>query len=191
MKRPTKEQVQDRIVKAVIETVAQQGIGATSMALVARAAQVSAGTLYLHFTSKEDMLQQVYLRLKHAFHADLMSASAAPTHRDAICGMWWAVLEFHKKNPDGLLFLEYAGAAQVLTQEQKNQVAPLQDDVHAVLQRAIDDKAMTPPSLEVAVNLLIGPALHLARKYALTKERIPAPEAQQTFDRVWACLGGT
>ncbi|WP_340160924.1 TetR/AcrR family transcriptional regulator [uncultured Hoeflea sp.] len=187
MKRPTKDAVQERIVEAVIDTVAAQGIGATSMAAVARAAKVSAGTLYLHFASKEEMLQSVYLKLKLAFHADLMKAASGDA-RQAIAGMWRALLAFQQDQPNGFLFLEYAGAAQVLTPEQKARVAPLQGEVNAVIQRAIDEGIIKVPSLSVAATLLIGPAMQLARTHAIAGTPVPADEANQTFDRIWMSL---
>ena len=189
MARPTKDQIEARIIAAVTQTAAADGIGATSMAAVARAARVSAGTLYLHFSSKEDMLQQVYLRLKHAFHAQLMQAAHdAPDPRAAIEAMWRALLAFQQADPNAFLFLEYAGAAQVLTEAQKSGVAPLQQEVNAILQRALDAGILTVPSLDIAVTLLIGPALQLARRHALAGTPVPDIEARQTFERIWTCL---
>ncbi|MEM5494257.1 TetR/AcrR family transcriptional regulator [Hoeflea sp. AS16] len=187
MKRPSKDAVHERIVRAVIETVAAQGIGATSMASVARAAKVSAGTLYLHFASKEEMLQSVYLKLKRGFHAKLM-ASATGEPRQAIAGMWRALVDFQQDQPDAFLFLEYAGAAQVLTPEQKAEVAPLQGEVNAVIEHAIASGAISVPSVQVAANLLIGPAMQLARTHALAGTPVPEAEANQTFDRIWLGL---
>ena len=190
MKRPTRDAVYERIVQAVTETVAASGIGATSMAAVARAARVSAGTLYLHFASKEEMLQSVYLKLKREFHASLMAAATGDA-RQAIYGMWRALLAFQHDQPNGFLFLEYAGAAQVLTPDQKAEVAPLQGEVNAVVQRAIDEGIITVPSLAVAATLLIGPAMQLARTHAIAGTPVPDAEAAQTFDRIWLGLTAT
>ena len=187
MKRPSKDAVYERIVQAVTDTVAAQGIGATSMAAVARTAKVSAGTLYLHFASKEEMLQAVYLKLKLAFHANLMAAATGEP-RQAISGMWRALLRFQQDQPNGFLFLEYAGAAQVLAPEQKAEVAPLQGEVNAVIQRAIDAGVITVPSLAVAATLLIGPAMQLARTHAIAGTQIPEAQATETFDRIWRSL---
>ena len=53
---PTSRRMQARIVDAVIETVAQHGISGTTLALVARAAEVSQGVLIFHFRSKDGLL---------------------------------------------------------------------------------------------------------------------------------------
>ena len=188
MKRQPQEEVQTRIVNAVTKVAAERGIGATSMANVAKAARVSAGTLYLHFASKEDMLQKAYLSVKHAFHDKLTKAiQDAKTPEIAIKTLWHALLEFQTAQPAAFLYLEYAGAAQVLTEAQRALVAPLQQDVNAPIRQAIE-RGTIAVSLDIATNLLIGSAMHLARKHALAGTAIPTDEADQTYDRVWAAL---
>ena len=188
MPRPTKEQVSDQIKDAVVSVVAQNGIGAASVGEIAKAAKVSPGTIYLHFENKDDMLQQVYLRIKYEFHHILMKAAGAGKPMDVIRQMWLNLFDFLHRRPNDFLYLEYAGAAQVLTPEQRAEVAPLQAEVNALVQEALDRASMASVSLDVAVNLLIGPAMHLARKAVLSGAMPEQSEIDQTFTRVWASL---
>lgn len=188
MPRLTKDQVFDKIRSAVVTVVAHNGIGAASVGEIAKVAQVSAGTIYLHFENKDDMLQQVYLRIKRAFHGTLMQARSETAPRDLIRAMWLHLFAFLQTRPNDFLYLEYAGAAQVLTPDQKATIAPLQAEVNALLQQALDDAGLSHVALDIAETLLIGPAMHLARK-AVLSERNPSPkEVDETFDRVWASL---
>lgn len=188
MPRPTKDQVFEKIKAAVVTVVARNGIGATSVGEIAKLAQISAGTIYLHFENKDDMLQQVYLRIKQEFHFVLMQAKSADGPRDVVRGMWLNLFMFLQHRPNDFLYLEYAGAAQVLTPAQKALVAPLQAEVGALLQRALDDAGLSHVALDIAETLLIGPAMHLARK-AVLSETTPSPkEVDETFDRVWSSL---
>lgn len=57
------------------------------MAAVANVAKVSAGTLYLHFASKEDMLQKVYLELKRELYSEFMTAAEPSDQRESIAGI--------------------------------------------------------------------------------------------------------
>ncbi len=188
MTRATKKEMLERIVDAVVRVAVDKGIGAAGMADIAKAAKVSAGTLYLHFDTKGDMLQATYLRIKQDFHARLMQAAEADGSEVVIRAMWENTLTFLQERPDHFLFLEYAGAAQVLTPDQKALVAPLQAEVNALIQTAIDDGTLDDMPLGVAVNLLIGPAMHLARKAAMAGTPPNRKEVDQTFARLWACL---
>jgi len=188
MPRMTKEQVEASITKAVVHVATSKGVGATGMADVARTARVSAGTLYLHFENKEDMLQKTYIRIKTDFHARLMRAAAAGTSAAIIRSLWDELMLFLKEQPGAFLFLEYAGAAQILNQDQRKQMGALQQEVNALLQTAIEDGTLAYMPLGVAINLIIGPAMHLARTHALAGVKPDDDTIEQTFARVWASL---
>jgi len=53
----------ERIVAAAVELFAEQGFDATSVNQVVERAQVAKGALYHHFTSKDDLLFEVYREL--------------------------------------------------------------------------------------------------------------------------------
>lgn len=188
MPRPDKDEIRTRIRDAVVAEVAAHGIGATGMAAVARRARVSAGTIYLHYASKEDLLQQVYLDIKAQFHAALMQVTETPDTAQRLRAMWGHLFAFLQAQPQHFLFLELAGAAQVLTAEQAARTQAYQAEVAAVIQAAMEDGTLAPMPVDMAATLLIGPALHLARSAALTGRNVPTAEIDATFDRLWPAL---
>jgi AcrR family transcriptional regulator len=54
------ESTRERIVSAAVSLFAEQGYDATSVNQVVQRAQVAKGALYHHFTSKDDLLFEVY-----------------------------------------------------------------------------------------------------------------------------------
>ncbi len=176
-----------RIHDAIVAETAEKGIGAVAMLPIAKRAKVSAGTLYNRFESKEDMLQQTYLQIKHRYHGDLMQVDDGPSDQ-VIRQLWTNFFAFIQARPQELLFLEYAGAAQLLTNAQRAEIAPLQDEVSGLIQKALDDGTMRPIPLTVAIDLLMGPALSLARRHALAGGTADPTEIETTFETLWLGL---
>lgn len=188
MPRPSTQDIRLRIRNGVVEVAVSKGIGAAGVAEIARAARVSPGTIYLHFADKDALLQQSYLEIKHEFHARMMAAATADGSAAIIRGMWLNLFAFLRDRPLDYRFLEYAGAAQVLTPAQRAAVAPLQAEINALLQAAMDNGTIRALPMTVTTSLLLGPALHLARLASLGEHRPDPSDIDQTFDRVWACL---
>lgn len=188
MPRRPRTDILDDIRAAVVEVVASKGIGATAIADIARIAGVSPGTIYLHFVNKDDLLQQTYLHIKRDFHARMIAAATGPGSAAIIRGMWFSLFDYLRTRPLDFRFLEYAGAAQVLTPEQRAETAPLQGELNALLQAAMDDGTVQPMPITVATSLLMGPAMHIARIASLAEKPPTQAEIDQTFDRVWSCL---
>jgi len=188
MKRPTQNEVKQNIRAGLVRTVAKMGIGGTSIAAVAKEAGVSAGTIYLHFDDKSDLLQKVYLQIKTEFHGIMVAARDEPDSKAMIQRMWRDMFTFTTAHPLDFLFIEYAGAAQVLDANQAAYLAGFQDEIAAMIQRAIDDGTVARLPVSTVTTLLVAPAMHLARASALTEKPIDQAQLDLTFERVWLSI---
>jgi len=75
--RPDKPDKRDAILRAAIDTFAARGYFNAQVADVARAAGVAAGTVYLYFRSKDDLLVSIFERsMKEAIAAGHQSVEA-------------------------------------------------------------------------------------------------------------------
>jgi len=54
------DEKEQRIKEAVIELILKEGFDGTSIAKIARLAEVSPATVYIYFDNKEEMLQKIY-----------------------------------------------------------------------------------------------------------------------------------
>lgn len=85
----------DRIERAAIRLIARQGVGATSIRQIAKAAGISLGALYNHFTSKEDLVQTLFLENWTLVGRELLRISHEESTLEAqIGGMVTYVFDF-------------------------------------------------------------------------------------------------
>src|SRR5436190_19113285 len=66
----------DAILRAAIDVFAERGFFNAQVADVARAAGVAAGTVYLYFRSKDDLLVQLFERTTQEAFAEARAAAA-------------------------------------------------------------------------------------------------------------------
>jgi len=94
------------LVKATINSVNNNGFHETSMAKIAKMANVSPATIYLYFENKQDLINQVYLEVKisftnHAFKSYKESFSV----QKGFEVVWKNIADFKLKEVDKALFL--------------------------------------------------------------------------------------
>ena len=65
----SKEERQAQLIKATIRSIAKNGLSVTTMANVAREAQLSQGIINLHFQSKERLLEETLLHVVDEYRA--------------------------------------------------------------------------------------------------------------------------
>jgi len=183
-----KEKTKAKLRDAVIAEAIEQGFGSASVSGVVNRAQVSAGTIYVHYANKDDMLQKVFLEIKREFHA-IMCLANEELHSDKmIRRMWFDMFDFVSERPSDFLFLEYGSAAHFLTPEQKSEVDGMYAEINTMVQRGIEDGTLVPLHVSTVSLLLVAPAMQLARSAVISGRTIPSDIVEQTFEQVWRSI---
>ena len=61
----------DKIFQSALDLFASQGIQATSTAQISKKAGIASGTLFVHFKSKQELIDTIYISIKKNAFADL------------------------------------------------------------------------------------------------------------------------
>ncbi|MEO6471502.1 MAG: TetR/AcrR family transcriptional regulator [Aeromicrobium sp.] len=92
--------------RALLSLVARDGFHGTSMAAVAKQAEVATGTAYVHYASKEELVYATYLEVKRDLgqaaiaHVDPTASSRAKFEQ-----VWHGVRDHLTQDPDRARFL--------------------------------------------------------------------------------------
>ncbi len=159
-----REEVVDRparIRRALRSLVAERGFHGASMQAVAKAAGVAAGTAYVHYGSKDELVIDAYRELKAELSAaavDGIDLALAPPQR--FLAIWGNIHRFLAAEPDRARFLlqvdvsPYASTAHEAYVE-RHPEDPLGQAVEDVADLLVD----LPPL--VLFDLAVGPAIRL------------------------------
>jgi len=149
--------------RAFLELVAERGFHGASMSAVAQRAGVAAGTIYVHYASKDELVLAVYRDVKHGLgSAATAEVDPAASPRERFEAMWRNVVTHLADDPDRARFLiqvdssPYAGTAHA-------EVLADADDPLLAAASAVDMAGVLtnlPP--EVLYDLGFGPAVRLA-----------------------------
>ncbi len=99
MARPISEEKREAILLAAAELVAIQGISAPTLK-IARAAGVAEGTLFTYFSSKDALLNALYLTIKSSLaHAILSDYPTKTALRDRVFHFWSRYIDWGASHP--------------------------------------------------------------------------------------------
>lgn len=101
---PPQEAKRQQILRATLELLAQRGFHGFSVKQVAKAANVAAGTVYLYFRDKQDMIEQLHMEIIQSVASATFEGwdnSAPPfTRYQRLCRNLW---HFNIEHPHALL----------------------------------------------------------------------------------------
>lgn len=97
----------EKIVQAALETFAERGYHGTAVPQVAERAGVATGTIYRHFLSKEEMVNEVFRHAKRTLAELLVDGfDLKKTPREQFHEFWLRLARFARDFPVYFVFLE-------------------------------------------------------------------------------------
>ncbi|WP_025761412.1 TetR/AcrR family transcriptional regulator [Dyadobacter tibetensis] len=118
-----KEKVVDKraaLLEATLFLVNNNGFHDAPMAKIAKLAGVSPATIYLYFENKQDLINQLYLKVKASFseHAFRNFDPSTPVKKGFEM-IWYAIARYKIKYPDEAMFLSQCDMTPMIDQESK------------------------------------------------------------------------
>ena len=129
----TKDQMKQIAIRdAVIADVVENGLGNAPMSRIAKTAGVSAGTIYLYYPNKEEMLQAIYLEIKRLLGDAMIGAfRSGETTADGLRDMWFAMFDTIIERPDMFAFHEVISAERMLSPDHEESARQMAREIQA------------------------------------------------------------
>jgi AcrR family transcriptional regulator len=178
---PSKD-AHEKVLRAALVLIAENGIEGTSMDAIAAASGVSKATVYKHWASKDALLIDVISQQSAGYpefdsgnpRADLvalLSFLARKVKAEQLARIWPRVVGYAISNP---------GFARAL---QEYVFKPRRERIVRLMQQAAEHGGLrTDIDPELAADLLIGPIMH--RRF-LDEGNVPADLPERVVDYFW------
>ena len=128
------EQKREDIINAAIEAIAELGLVA-STAEIAKRAKISSVSLFTYFSTKNDLLNILYLEIKKEVLFLIVSKiNTQKSLEEQFKQLWLSWIEWGVKNSSKRQALEYLSVSDVITEETKKEVLFLQKEALNLIQ---------------------------------------------------------
>ncbi|MBK6322961.1 TetR/AcrR family transcriptional regulator [Candidatus Aalborgicola defluviihabitans] len=156
------------LLAAALELFVEKGFAATRAEEVAKRAGVSKGTLFLYFSSKEELFKAVVREnISGKFDAwnaefDTFEGSSAELLRYSIHAWWERIGNTKAAGITKLMMSEAGNFPELAAFYQHEVIQPGNDLLRRVLQRGVDRGEFRPMDLQYGVYTVLAPMLFLA-----------------------------
>lgn len=188
MARPKSEDKKQALLEAATEAFASQGIAA-STAMIARNAGVAEGTLFRYFSTKDDLLNALYLHLKGDLcHTMRSSLAGAVTPQDFTRSIWNSYIGWGVRNPLGHRAIRRMAMSEKITPDTRQQVSDMFPELHTLCQRSIRDIFLTDEFRAFGDALFLSLA-EMTIEFASNEPARADAYTALGFDAMWRALG--
>lgn len=176
----------EAILKATMQLITEHGFHATPMSMVAKQAGVAAGTIYHYFSSKEELINQLYAELKQKMGTALLQGDEGSGNiRERFFRFYQNLFSYFVQNPEEFMFLEQYANSPFITQAAKEENQQFYKPVVDFLLQGMEVgvlRRMEEPLITALVygHVVSVAKLHLSGELEITPERL-----QQALQSCW------
>ena len=167
MTRPDKR---TEIVHAALELIAEQGFHGAPMAMIAKRANVGAGTIYRYFANKDVLITELYQEIEAKVFPYLLAGYAEERPiRERFIHLGTTLLQYFISNPLDFRYLEqfYNSPYGVENRRDKLLGKKKRDAYHELFLQGVEQQVFKNLPLPILFALSFGPLLAVARDHIL------------------------
>jgi AcrR family transcriptional regulator len=155
-----------RILEATLRLVAERGLYDTPMSLVAKEADVAAGTIYHYFENKDALIFTLFRQCKEQL-AESLKASYKPAagYQENFAHLWRGMFGFYIKNPLVLRFLEQFENTPLFDAPTRESSKQYYQEVIDFMQSGIDQGILRDMEIDLMVQLIHGTIVSVAKAH--------------------------
>lgn len=145
----------DEIHKAALKVINEQGLSGAPVSRIAREAGVAAGTMYVYYKSKDELLISLYKSILEGLNTSLEDAVEGDlAERPQFYKLWLAAFKYYLKNPEGFLFVRQFSVSPKGVQAAKEKMMKGYEPMVKVIEAGQKKGLLKKMSLPVCVAIV-------------------------------------
>jgi AcrR family transcriptional regulator len=185
----TRGKIKDKrkvILNAALTLITSNGFHGTSIKMIAKEANIAAGTIYIHFSNKEEMIIELYEEISKEINEIIQSSKSKNiSTRENFLNIWTAILAFYISDPRKPEFVtQYTYTPYITTNFSKLLLAPVQ----LFFEEAKTNKQIKDLPISALIALSHSPITSLVRMAKYDQIKLKNIEVNSYAEACWDAI---
>ena len=180
---------QDAIYDATLKLVSERGFHDAPTSLIAQEAGVGVGTIYRYFENKEDLIDELYKRVKLQLARAMLSGYSADLPlRERFRRIWINTARYYIDHPLETAFMEQYTNSPFLKPETADVYAEYFRPVYEFIENGVYEGVLKDLSPEIFASLTLEVAISLAKKHCAGAIVLTGDTLERAMDACWDAI---
>jgi AcrR family transcriptional regulator len=176
----------NRIYKATLKLVRQNGLAGTTMQAVAKEAKMATGTLYIYFQNKETLVANLFNEcMKESAAVVFKGYDVAAPFKVGFRTIWINVLRHRVANFDQTIFLEQCFHSPFIDENTRNVAKKLFYPLRDLLERGKKEKLIKDIDTFWLVSFVMGYINEVAKRITYHRKKLTMEILDINFQMCW------
>ena len=180
---------QEAIIQATIKLVNKIGFASSSVAKIAKEANVSPATIYIYYKNKEDLLVSTYLNIKQQMGiAMLKDFNESKPIRDTFRTFWINSFDYISKRPKFFYYAEQFVNSPYSELVNKSAAEKYFEPIIKIIKKGIDQQIIKDVSIDILSAFIFHPIVVLANPRKIRDTKLDRKTIETTFQLAWDAI---
>lgn len=184
-----KEQLSDKraaALKATLNLISEQGLHGTPMSQIAKKANIGVGTIYRYFSSKEDLINALYIEIKTRMaQYTLRNYSKDIPICESFKQLINDVIHYMIENPAEFSFVEQYENSPLITADTHKEAARIAASIEDMFKRALEQGLLKDLPVQILGSLVGGATISLVKFYRSSTVKPDEASLTASIEAVW------
>jgi len=177
------------ILKTTLDLISERGFHDTPMSLIAKTSGVSAGVIYHYFSSKEELINELYKEIKLAtIQAMLASYSEDLSLQERFLGIWTNYVHYSLNYPTKGSFLEQFENSPLIKHVVDEDVLQAVAPFFAFFEQGVEEGMFKPLPPLVLYDLGFAAAVSVVKRHIAGLVELDDSLMQATANACWDAI---
>jgi AcrR family transcriptional regulator len=183
------ENKKEAIFKATVKLVNEIGFVSSSVAKIAKEANVSPATIYIYYKNKEDLLTSTYLQIKRRMgKAMLKDFNENDPVRDIFYKIWLNTSDFIYKHPELANYAEQFQNSPYYDSVDSKEAESSFEPILKIIEKGIKQKILKDVNLEIIGAFIYYPVFILSNPRRNRNNALSRKNAEKAFQLAWDAI---
>jgi AcrR family transcriptional regulator len=187
-----KEKVQNKkaaVLQAALGLLSEQGFQGSPMSQIAQRANIGVGTIYRYFSSKEDLINDLYIDVKTRLAQHILgNYSASRDVHASFLVLLRNIVDYFIENPAELIFMEQYANSPLITAATREEGLRMFAPVNHLFARAKDENLLKELPMEMLSTLAYGSTISLVKLKLFGKVKLDGATIDAGVDAIWDAI---
>lgn len=176
----------EALFKATVKLVNEIGFVSSSVAKIAKEANISPATIYIYYKNKEDLLISTYIDIKQNLSKAMLNQfdDSLPI-RDILKRLWFNAFEYISEHEDNFQFTEQFANSPYAALVNKHEIDKYFEPMMNVLQRGIEQKIIKDVDYDILTTFIFYPIIILSNSRLCSNFKITEENINTAFTMAW------
>lgn len=176
----------EAIFQSTLSLIHEHGFHGTPMSRIALEAGVAIGSIYHYFSSKEELILELYLNTKeNTYQAMLMGDHADLDYRSRFYNIWTNLVQYYMEFPAVLGFMHQFHSSPYAKMALTNDSFCLQDEVSNFLEEGIRNHQIKNLDIQIISAAFIGTVIATVRKHHMGEFIFDRSHMEEMAGIIW------